>query len=213
MNMDLGKASSFLFQKSRPFTQASYCGVIFHGGSIRVRILISSLLLLILSSCVIFPTTRTYFEPNNDDGIATRSVSCGYNRTSLDSLERNINEVNFKVTPHYEDNELFYVSISIKSKNKNNKFLPDNWVLVTQNPKNKYTPKLVGITSQQPRSNWPFYVKWINVIYPVKSNELNQIAIEFMPDSVFLNGEYTKLNRFRFIKTTKSDIYYGSINC
>lgn len=28
MNMDLGKASSFsLTQKSRPFTQTSYCGV------------------------------------------------------------------------------------------------------------------------------------------------------------------------------------------
>ncbi len=95
----------------------------------RYLLLIISLLTM-LAGCVAYPVTRTYYEPNPNDGDLTATSGCGYHTTKNDSLERIIDGVTIHVMPEYVDGENLKVTISIKKMNLNiSTFIPEKSLL------------------------------------------------------------------------------------
>jgi hypothetical protein len=180
---------------------------------VKIQLLLSCLIIFTLNGCVAFPTSRTYFEPNSNDGKITPSVSCGYNRTALDTLEREIDGVKLRVTPYFKENNNFTLLVTFKSHSENNSFTPEDFVLLNLDSGNKYHPQSVNRMMQKPRDNWPYFVYWFNLDCSIRSMDLSKISIQLLNGSVVIDDNKVKIEPFRFNKTTKSDIYYGSINC
>ncbi|MBT1065197.1 hypothetical protein KJY73_16525 [Bowmanella sp. Y26] len=169
--------------------------------------------LLWLTGCAVYPTSRTYFEPNPEDGTPRSSSSCGYNAAKNDSLLREYENFELSVTPHYKEGEDLQVTVLVQSKEKN--------VIINTSKIELFSSLNEGVvlaleankTYYEPRSNWPYHMEWHHIIYPAKSESLNSFSIIFNSGSILLNGQAIEIKEFRFNKTKKNDIYYASINC
>jgi hypothetical protein len=157
-----------------------------------------------LAGCVVFPTNRTYYEPNQEDGKLSRSQSCGYHTTALDVLERDVGGVRIRVSPHYGEGPTLTVYVSI----------PRTWPIPTidasmvrlRDDQRVLEPKNV-VT----KDGGPSFYLLITYTFPAPSTD----HIAFVPLPGFLNvrGAPAEVAPFRFSKKTKVDVFYGSINC
>lgn len=185
------------------------------------RFLISSVLLLtMLLGCVAYPTTRSYFEPNSEDGVLTATSGCGYHTTKLDSLVREIGDISIQVIPEYLEADNLKVTIFIKRENDYVSFEPELVVLdaksvTTSGDENQTLLKASDITSslQVPTKSTPYYGQWYVLTFPVAADELNGISITLSAESLALGENSTNDLVFRFKKIAKQDFYYNSINC
>ena len=178
----------------------------------RLPWLITVFMLLAVQGCVLYPTSRTYLEPNPADGVPTSSVSCGYNRASKDALVRDLGNLHIQVAPSYSSDKPIALSILLRSDADN----------VTVNPKlihlknvengEIFEPSKINVTYQRP-PRFDHFNRWIYIVYPVGSKKLRSISVQFNAGSVFIDGHRLDVDRFRFNKTEKFDIYYGLVNC
>jgi len=165
------------------------------------------------SGCAVYPTSRTYFEPNPNDGVLAPSMGCGYHVTKNDSLVREIGNVKIQVTPYYQEGKELQLIVLFQSKDGTIKIDPEYIRLEAISVGDSVSPTSVKQTNQEPRSNWPYYMNWNYLTYPVLSESLKLFSVVFQAGSVTLNNEPMEVANFRFKKVTKSDIYYASINC
>ncbi len=177
------------------------------------KLAIYLLILYWVTGCALYPTSRTYFEPNAEDGSPRSSMSCGYHAAKNDSLLREYDDFELKITPHYQEGENLRVTVLVQSKENSITIDPNKIRLLSSSQRGMTSPAEAKKTYYEPRNNWPYYMKWNHIIYPVKSESLKSITIVFNSDSMFLNGHALGVKSFRFNKTTKKDIYYASINC
>lgn len=169
--------------------------------------------LLWVTGCAVYPTSRTYFEPNPEDGTPRSSSSCGYHAAKNDSLFREYERFELSVTPRYKAGKNLQVTVLVKSKEKNFIINTSKIELLLSNNERTVLPSEANKSYYEPRSNSPYYNKWHHIVYPAKSESLSSIYIIFNSGSILLDGQEIKIKMFRFNKTTKSDIYYASINC
>ncbi len=169
--------------------------------------------LFLVSGCAVYPTTRTYFEPNPEDGSLQPSMSCGYHAAKNDSLVREMDGFKIQVTPHYKEGKKFQLTVLVQSTDDHVTIDPNKIGLSSSKQGNTSLPSEVKANNYEPRSNWPYYMKWNHMTYPDLSESLESITITFHAGSITLNGRTLEIGDFRFRKTTKEDIYYASINC
>jgi len=165
------------------------------------------------TGCALYPTSRTYFEPNQSDGELAPSMGCGYHAAKHDSLIRKLGEVTINVTPYYKEGEELQVIVLFQEREDSVVVNPEHIEVKSSSAQNPIPPSTIKQANQPPRSNWPYYMKWNYLTYPLLSESLDEISVIFNHESVLVNNEEITLKKFRFKKTTKSDIYYASINC
>lgn len=168
---------------------------------------------LLGSGCALYPTSRTYFEPNPSDGEPAPSMSCGYHAAKNDSLVREVGKVTIKVTPQYNEGEELKLVVLFQEREDSVVVNPEHIVLKSSSAEKSISPSYIKQSYQAPRNNWPYYMKWNYLRYPVLAESLESISIVFNPGSVMVDSEAMELRQFQFKKTTKSDVYYASINC
>ncbi len=178
-----------------------------------LKSILFSLIFFLVSGCALYPTTRTYFEPNPEDGSLQPSSSCGYHAAKNDSLVREVDNFELHVTPHYKEGEKLKLTVLVQSKENNVTINANKIRLSSSNQEHASLPVEVKENTYEPRSNWPYYMKWNHMTYPPLSESLESITITFDTGSIVLDGKPLKIKPFRFNKTTKKDIYYSSINC
>jgi hypothetical protein len=166
----------------------------------------------VLLGCVVYPTQRTYFEPNAMDGIPTPSQSCGYNTAKNDALVREVDGVLVQVSPHLDEGKPFSVTVMFQATSTV-ELSPDRYELRSVTSGMTFLPVSQKINTYKPDRTHPYYSSWLTLQFQPMPEQLNEISIIFPTGSVSINGQTVELVPFRFNKTTKSDIYYGSINC
>ena len=180
-----------------------------------MRIIYIVLLAAVLTApgCAVYPTSRTYFEPNPSDGEPAPSMGCGYHAAKYDSLIRELGEVTIKVTPYYKEGEKLLVIVLFQEREDSVVVNPEHIEVESSSAHDPISPIAIKKSVQPPRSNWPYYMKWSYLTFPILSESVKAISIIFNPGSVFVDDEVIELKPFRFKKTTKYDIYYALINC
>lgn len=163
--------------------------------------------------CVVFPITRTYFEPNLEDGKAQRSSSCGYNRTAHDSLERDVDDLHVLVSPSYQEGRQLSVTFLFRFPSGDTGVRPELFELYSLSDGKTYKPVDIRNNVYGPDKTHPYTSIWVHLKYPVISENLESIKFVFPVDSITRNDLSVNLAPFRFNKVKKSDVYYGSINC
>jgi len=158
-----------------------------------------------MSGCAVYPTTRTYFEPNKEDGTPTRSTSCGYHAAANDSLERKIGGVSVFVSPRYKEGGNLSISVSLHY-DEEDVVIDGSEITVAVNDEASYLPTDVVVNRYEKDNTHPNRI-FLHLIYAVPSESVNELSVT-LPRIVNKSS-----SPFRFKKTTRSDIYYASINC
>lgn len=180
---------------------------------IKVKLIAILSIVALQIGCAVFPVTRTYFEPNIEDGKPTRSSSCGYNMTAEDSLERDIDDFHIKVSPFYEEGQPLSATILFRYSAGDMELQPEQFELHSMPDGGVYKPNDISRTIYGPDKTHPYYSIWVHLKYPVVSEKLEAIKFMFPATAIKRNGININLAPFRFKKVKKSDVYYGSINC
>lgn len=165
-----------------------------------------------LLGCVVYPTQRTYFEPNAMDGVPTPSQSCGYHNAKNDALVREVDGLHIQVTPHLEEGKPLSVTVLFRAPTAADVSL-EKHELRSLVDGATFLPVSQKITTYAPDKTHPYYSRWVTLQFQPVPEHLTEIAIVFPIGSVSLNGQVFNLAPFRFRKVTRSDVYYGSINC
>jgi len=173
---------------------------------------VATLMSLALLGCVLYPTQRTYFEPNAMDGVPTPSRSCGYHKARNDALARDTDGLHVQVSPAIHDEEPMSVTVLFRAPSPA-EVSPDRFQLWSLPNETRFPPVSYEVTRYEPDVSHPYYSTWVTLRFQVMPEQLTEIAVVFPIGSVSLNGATVDLAQFRFSKTTKSDIYYSSINC
>jgi len=171
---------------------------------------------LSLWACVLYPTSRTFYEPNVADGKPVNRASCGY-MTTHDSLERDIGGAVVTISPSEESQAsspgmLLHVYISIQSAP--GAIAVDPTLIQLQTPLHG-TPIAGNVLSHAtdgPRPGWPYDTHRIDIDYPGSAE--TEISLVFQSGAVVSrSGADMHVEPFRFRRVTKKDMYYGSVNC
>lgn len=175
----------------------------------KLSVLLAAIALaLTLSACVVFPTNRTYFEPNAADGKPIQSASCGYHRTANDGVSGLIGTVEIEIFPAFADDRPLQVHLRIPRSSPQADLLPE---LIVLNATGQ-APEIHASTTTRQRAG-PYFNSVVDLVFPVEAGKLTDFSIEFLRGSVSVAGTPQDAARFRFSKIQKTDIYYGSINC
>lgn len=171
-----------------------------------MRIIVVLTAVFAISACVVFPTSRTYYEPNPEDGEPTPSESCGYHRAANDGLERHVEGVTISVFPYLEDDKPLRISFLISRTARS---------LAVDTTQTELIAGAVIVAPDTTEENepGPYFSKSITLTFASAADAPPNIALTFKPGFLKVDGTDIALAPFRFRKVTKSDIYYGSINC
>ena len=163
--------------------------------------------LTVMVGCMVIPMNRTYYEPNSADGKPIQSASCGWNATALDAIERDVDGITLSVYPKYDTGHPFRVYVLLGRTSKAVDIDPDKLEV-------RFSDGATGVrpSTSSVEDAGPYAFKSIDYVFP-SSLDANEIAITFLAGFIKLDGKDTETMQFRFRRVTKSDVYYGSINC
>lgn len=176
------------------------------------NIVLLTLTTISIAACVAYPTQRTYFEANAEDGTPSSSASCGYHKAKHDALIRDINGLHVQVSPRLVEGSPVVVSVLFRHPSLAT-LAPEKFELRSWPSGTVHLPVKHDITVQKPDRTHPYHSQWVRLEFAVLPEAVTDIAMGFPAGSVSLNGTPLQPSPFRFRKTTKSDIYYASINC
>ena len=171
-----------------------------------------ALVAICVAGCVVYPTQRTYFEPNVEDGTLSSSSSCGYHDARNDSLVREVNGLHLQVSPSLVEGKPVAVTVLFRHQSVA-AISPERFELRSLPSGIVYFPVSHEVNIQKPDRSHPYYSKWLHLQFSVLPEAVTEIAVVFPAGSVTLDGVVVNLAPFRFRKTTKNDVYYASINC
>jgi len=170
-----------------------------------ISFLMVAVSLALLTSCAIVPLNRTYYEPNPADGTPIRTSSCGWHATALDALKRDVGGIEISVIPTYEKGHPLRIYVLLGKTSK----------MVEINPE-MFEVRSGGRTAQPAttvvKGAGPYFLQSIDYALP-SSFDGEEIFLMFLPGFLKLDGKDMEIAPFRFRRVTKSDVYYGSINC
>ena len=162
-------------------------------------------------SCVAFPGTREYFEPNPEDGTPTSFGVCGYHRA--DSLAREMPGLYVLASPQIVQGKglglvLFFSyqggTIAVDASRIELKVMPSG-----------STSKGRSVDTQvsSPYAGRPETLTTVTLGFGMDADGAQSVEFVFRSGSVLRSGSAVELAPFRFTKVTKSDFYVNSINC
>jgi hypothetical protein len=160
------------------------------------------LLLALVSSCTVYRTDRTFFEPNAADGIPIKSSSCGFHLN--DALARQLPGVYVSVAPfEHEGKPNLSASVLIRTPDRNVTFKPDKFELRSADGK-VYQPIEIRTQAYGLDLGHPFWSTFVTLTYAPLAGELSEIAFVFQADSVVVKGNAVDIRPFRFAAQTPS---------
>ena len=180
-----------------------------------------------LPGCVAYPATRTYFAPDPADGTPTASMACGWHATRNDSLLREADGVVIQVSPRFVAGKPLTVAVLVASAEATTASDPAQLRLrvapgtVPLGPVSVQTvvqdagrsPTGAPPAPGQAVATRPATQTWYTLTFPVASDGLTAITIEFAAGAVRVGGEPRPVAPFRFQRVVRRDWYYGSLNC
>ena len=172
-----------------------------------LRYATAAILLTALAGCVVAPMNRTYYEPNPADGTPIQSASCGWNATALDAIKKDVDGITISVYPTYDAGKPLRFSVLIGRTTKAADIDPEKIEIRLGDSAAGVRPETTSM-----RDAGPYISKRID--YELSSSlDANEIVITFLSGFIKLDGRDIEITQFRFRRVTKSDVYYGSINC
>jgi hypothetical protein len=171
----------------------------------QISFFIITISLALLTSCVVLPVNRTYYEPNPADGTPVRSSSCGWHDTALDALKRNVGGVEITVFPKYEKDQPLRIYLLFGKTSDSVEISPE--MFEVRSGDNTARPTTIVV-----QNAGPYFFKSIDYTLP-SSSYGEEISLIFLPNFLSLEGKDIEIEPFRFRLVTKPDVYYGSINC
>ena len=172
-----------------------------------LRYATAAILLTALAGCVVVPMNRTYYEPNPADGTPIRSASCGWNATALDAIKKNVDGITISIYPKYDVGRPLRFSVLLGRTTKTADIDPEKVEIRLDDSAEGVRPATTSM-----RDAGPYFFKSIDYGFS-SSLDANEIAITFLPGFIKIDGRDIETTQFRFRRVTKSDVYYGSINC
>lgn len=171
------------------------------------------LCLILLSGCVAYPTTRTYFKPDLNDGQLTPSMGCGYHTTRYDAIEKILGDVSITVMPEYVSGENLKITLLIRTKSQANALVPNNVFVRLSTSSSQMYPSHISVTEQEPSGSIDHFSQWYMLVFPVLVDEIEAFELTIpLSNSSDPSPEDSLLN-FNFEKVEVADFYYNSINC
>jgi hypothetical protein len=177
---------------------------------------------LSLGSCVVYPTERTYYEPNPDDG--NYPSACGY-MTTHNVIERSIDGVDVRIIVGGYDEEpskrpeTLDVYIRVHYQGEGVAIDPTKVSISAEGSATELRGSLLhppesqvghGYQKQAGRVSQTIT---LNIRYPAPAGLFDALSVKFDSGALQLKGEAQDVRPFRFRRVKKHDVYYGSINC
>ena len=174
---------------------------------------------LSLESCAVYPTSRTFYEPNADDGSVTNRGSCGY-MTTHDAIERNVGGVVLKIFIGDEDEpsgrpDTLDVHITASHKEDGTTIDQTKVTVSAEGDSKELHGNFMPPVAAKLGLKWqddPRYLG-ISIQYPAPAGTYDAIVVKFASGALRLHGQTLDVQPFRFHRVKKHDVYYGSINC
>ena len=170
-----------------------------------------------LSACAAYPTTRTFYEPDQADGKPENRASCGYMNTK-DSIRRIVDGIEISISPAEEnistygagDLETFF-GFSFRGADVR---IDPSKIKVTDGSQAIFQGQVLEQSTRPTRRpNGTFTWTTLRLVYPAPAGRIERLTYVFEPGSVTFDGKPVPVSAFNFTRVTKSDVYYGSINC
>ncbi|ABV37001.1 hypothetical protein Ssed_2392 [Shewanella sediminis HAW-EB3] len=171
------------------------------------------LCLILLSGCVAYPTTRTYFKPDLNDGQLTPSMGCGYHTTRDDAVEKIVGDVTLTVMPEYVSGANLKITLLIRAKSKAGALLPENVFVSSSNFSSKLYPADITVTEQEPSGAIDHFSQWYTLVFPVSVDGIKEFELTIPWNNSSTTRQEDGVLNFSFEKVEVADFYYNSINC
>lgn len=183
-----------------------------------MRLLKLFLASLVLTGCAIYPTSRTFYEPNPADGKLENRTSCGYTKTR-DSIRRTVEGIEISLSPSEEKLSIpyptslqTYITFTYRIPGVQVDF---SKIVLRAEPGDAVIEGRVLNAYERPtrRVDGEFYIKVASLQFPEPAGVPEQVTFIFKPGALMLDGRAIPVLPFRFTRVTRDDVYYGSINC
>ena len=164
----------------------------------------------LLGSCVVYPTSRTFYEPTTGEGSLRNQTGCGFLHTR-DTVERKVNGVRVAVLVGAEREGAerhpdLYVTLTIEGP-------VDSWdikttavLLVPEGFNVELAPDLATDFGDANFTRWTLH-------YADPAGKAERLEIRFGAGALVIRGAAVELAPLHFRRVNKSDAYMGSINC
>jgi hypothetical protein len=182
---------------------------------------------MFVTSCVLYPTSRTFYEVDPADATPQSRDACGYSRN--DSAVRFVQGIEIGITVgaiRIQENPDPVLDVGVSFS------FPEELTGIAVDPKKVWIN--VGGDLLQPSSvesreshnlridpqgarfdfkRKPYIWMFNELVYPPPSGLQDNLTFVFQSGALQIDGDDVYVAPFRFYKVTKSDLYYGSINC
>jgi hypothetical protein len=163
-----------------------------------------ALVSMLLSGCVLYPTTREYYKPIVAKGqTEVASTSCGYHKAKYDGIAQQYSEHKVTLFPSRDEDNSISITAVLESTLDHNKLVDAE--VVTESGALMSGPSLFQLTSKNVDSQG-VYRSWFEAKYPPIKTTPQQLTI-------LVTDEDGKQIEFHFEHASQDDIYYASINC
>lgn len=191
-----------------------------HAVTMKSKIIAPLILVFVIaiSGCAVYPVSRTFYQVDPADGTPKNRNSCGYTNTK-DSAERLVQGVEIFISPGEKDmsdtpDERLSTTISFSFPDGEVDVIVDPTKIIMEVDGEVLKPETLSATDRITRRSKGLYEwKRVMLIYPAPSGQKDNVKFVFQQGALKINGQIVPVAPFRFSRVTKSDIYYGSINC
>jgi hypothetical protein len=169
-----------------------------------------------LGGCVVYPASRTFYEPTAAEGALRNQTSCGYLHKH-DTVERRIGDMILAITVGSEkepDARHATLKVTLVLEGQ-----AGSWNLMTEGvrPVVNASPETLRPSSSTLRSgpgsatNQQF-IRW-TLTYPEPAGLADKVELDSEPGALTERGKAIDVGPLHFNRVKKADIYFGSINC
>lgn len=149
--------------------------------------------------------TQTYFKPYPEDGSPIRPGNCGSNNNSVGWLNRDLGYgVNIEAGVIYEKGKQISATLLFRNRDGKLELSPNEFKLYGFPNERKFLPSEVRRSIYKPDSETCADGEWVYLKFPVKPEDVQQIALVFPSDGVAKGGYRIKVRPFRFDKINDS---------
>ncbi|WP_260260297.1 hypothetical protein [Vibrio intestinalis] len=170
--------------------------------------LIVALLVLLQVGCVVYPTTRSYYQPIPfENQTKVKSQSCGYHKAAEDGLMSVWRQNEVRIYPNNDVTSPVSFTVVVDGLSNQQQWHEFGFELKDARGK-LWQPS--SVTLSHIRQEEGALRAWINVEFSLSQQPENATLqnIEFM-----LQKDEKPIESYRFEFKQVSDIYYSSINC
>lgn len=148
---------------------------------------------------------QTYFKPYPEDGSPIRPGNCGSNNNSVGWLNRDLGYgVNIEAGIVYEKGKQITASLFFRNQDGKVDLSPNEFKLYGFPNERIFLPSEVRRSIYKPDTEACADGEWVYLKFPIKPDDVQQIALVFPSDAIAKGGYKIKVRPFRFDKIDDS---------